>query len=144
MAAVVRIFDCIAEGNFDRHFRWASVQKEITDVVPLAKEPLAFGNVRRAILKSGEDTVKDICRLMTEFGKIFPNHIAKCLTPFGNVLTFPFIFIMLDRRYPLLLSSVNQGTLSYEEAQKIKQAAVILFQRLIEILRVKLQLLTRR
>ncbi|CAG8613279.1 5436_t:CDS:2, partial [Paraglomus brasilianum] len=33
------------------------------------------------------------------------------------------------------------GTLSSEEAQNIKQAAVLLFRRLIEILRVKLQLL---
>ncbi|CAG8658840.1 6582_t:CDS:2, partial [Paraglomus occultum] len=32
---------------------------------------------------------------------------------------------------------VSAGTLSYEEAQEIKQAAVILFKRLIEISRVK-------
>ncbi|CAG8639188.1 9568_t:CDS:2, partial [Paraglomus occultum] len=36
---------------------------------------------------------------------------------------------------------VSAGTLSYEEAQEIKQAAVILFKRLIEILRVKQLLL---
>jgi len=36
---------------------------------------------------------------------------------------------------------VSAGTLSSEEAQKMKQAAVILFKRLIEIFKVKLQLL---
>jgi len=39
---------------------------------------------------------------------------------------------------------VSAGTLSSEEAQKIKQAAAILFKRLIEIFRVKLQLLPEK
>jgi len=31
-------------------------------------------------VESGEDAVKNVCRLMTEFGNTFPNYVAKHLT----------------------------------------------------------------
>ncbi|CAG8635348.1 346_t:CDS:2, partial [Paraglomus occultum] len=37
-------------------------------------------------LVSGEDTIKNICRLMTEFGKTFPNYVAKRLTDLDIVI----------------------------------------------------------
>ncbi|CAG8504703.1 10566_t:CDS:10 [Paraglomus occultum] len=118
--------------------------------------------IAKAFNESDEHAVKNLCRLMTVFGDTFTNYIAKhfirpdimiylemmlTFTGFPEAIYDPYVIPIQsnspednDNNVLEFGNAALSSQQSAEEARHIRDAAIILFKRLIEILRVKLQL----